>query len=448
MEANTNQSAALLDALEGLKQVQASVLQAASNKTTEELMQDAASLKMELNRQKVLQEIVSLKMEMNWRGAKWAEIKADVLQNAAEARRQGTLQKRPGLFKRWYTKRSKQLRKPQKELRKPQKGNHRRFSALLQQQLLLREALRNESAVVDGLLGWREQFRSVIRGLPSDFVTDTYSVCSGADVVGILAAFPYAFTHTLVSREAITVRNEIFPVATDALRDDVTRVFVGYSSYMTTLDLQSFSTNWGILPLLLAGLQITGHNVTKIHPWRLGGLHGVELKCTRNSNSNLSVLRYVQADISSEHDLQQLQMLNTTVLVRGSGNRSKVVKGRSAMPRYIVGTLVKAADFAFDGATMVSRHLLENVDVVLQDSETGLPWNQLRSWATHAVPFGTVRNISVANGSHTIAFDFAKHEEVWRSLKGVRFGPCQSLPSLDGVTQGNLAKGKAGTYDW
>ena len=268
---------------------------------------------------------------------------------------------------------------------------------------------------------WRSDLRAALDTTPADAVTDAFVPCAGADVLSPLAAYPNARRIFLASLEPPLPPAHTADEALRAWQRDFERLAPRLRSvfacahgggYFNGAQVRRFARNWGTVPLLLAALGSAGRAVASLvadaSPLPRvtlgvdGGLTVVAVQANLFAASNLSSLRG-EFDVGSTC---------RGVLVKGAENcfrngDADVKAGQSALAALITGVS----------------------DVVLQDTQTGLHWDDVRRWADRAVPLGAfvpaaLEDVEAAaeNDALRKLWSDGVARGGWRSLRGVRFG--------------------------
>lgn len=306
-------------------------------------------------------------------------------------------------------------------------------------------------------------------------VTCAIIPASGADASGAIAAFPLADEYTLVSREpplrsldqlVAELAHTTSPTAA-SLRALFACSHAG--GYLLGHQLRPFAHRWGVLPPLLVSLHLAGVSVW--HARRIRGGYELDVcvgaldaatpmdaRARRTSHAasasvtstagcshggRHALVRYVSADLSDESNVagvfERVRRWAATRRAHGGG-------------RHVVGALLKGAEAALRGRgdapsspaqAALRAGLLGTLDVLLQDTQTGVPWRELQPWVHDAralvVPLGAYVESNLAESDSEYAAEAAamrllwEHSlqtGTWRSLRGVRFGYCQGRHSV------------------
>ena len=331
---------------------------------------------------------------------------------------------------------------------------------------------------------WRTLLAEVLAGSAAEYVDESIVPCAAADVLSALAAFPKARTHTLISREPLTRPTLRDAQVLSPLRElripteateQIVHIFASAraGAFMLGHLVRGFASRWGVLPLLVTALHAAGISARQVEAlshensfglssgvidcvaaptvashtvasptWRRSrmehahGAGGVAStpSCTppRWTGRRRFLLRYVQADLSNGRNVTAVRQLLDAAR-RTDGARG--ARRRRAPP--VVGALIKGAENAFVGGELgdqqaqrsLSHFVLEQADVLLQDSQTGVRWPMVRGWMDHAMPLGTPDLPRDAQAPEHAGL--AELWNRWRSLRGLRFGYCRSTAYMN-----------------
>jgi hypothetical protein len=323
------------------------------------------------------------------------------------------------------------------------------------------------------------RLRLVLAHTPADWVTSVVVPASGGDVHSAMAAFPRAEILTLLSIEPAT------PTRSHALRALATNqtaiallsaIFACShgGAYFVGIQLVAFTREWGMLPVLLTGLQLQGVDVLSVTTSHapLPGATIVGCRPPLTGSARIGCrrvrIRYIQTSLRNASTVP-------TVL---SGVRHYEQRWGVGATQRSRGLFIKSAEVALrggdDAARMaqdaLSEALLKDTDVLLQDTQSSIRWTNLEPWVlrhrARMLPLGqyigpeeslypsrhtpsskdqekTPAATPTARASRTEArlaeearaeLEYMRglweHSPRWRSLDGHRFGYCHSSRHL------------------
>ena len=341
--------------------------------------------------------------------------------------------------------------------------------------------------------------RDVLNGTAADSVTSVVIPASGADIRTALSAFPRAHLHVLLSAESAypavprTLPSLINNQTAIASLSAIFACSHG-GGYFIGIQLKKFAQEWGLLPVLLFALSQVAHlTITGVIARTGASLPGATITACRGGGSATGVagagagasgrcehplrIRYVQAALGDTRTIPTLvsdvhafvehhSMIHTRPRAgaAASSPRGSLGGSASAPARVRRALLIKSAEVAFRGGgaddaarnaaqVMLSIALLRGADVLLQDTQSSIPWETLWPWRerhnARLMPLGAYvgpedalydHNNSKGGGIEAGAASLRaelrqmrslwRHSPLWRSLKGQRFGYCHGEHAL------------------
>ena len=256
--------------------------------------------------------------------------------------------------------------------------------------------------VQDFVLRTRHSHRllsSIFNGTITEHVRSVIVPAAGSDAMTALRAFPRADRVTLISKEPIlpaSARHSFLEwphlPATALAALHATFACSHRGGYFLGIQLRAFADAWGILPVLLIALSIGHVSITNVTFEPLAMLPQVTLHGhVAGSSRRHLVIRYVQASLSGIPSVTRVlnalrhpwPELDRRWVGSNGGSRGS---GRAATP--LQGLLIKSAEVAFRGGEAtsrpaqdaLSRGLLAQADVLLQDTQSSVRWPLLHPW--------------------------------------------------------------------
>ena len=336
--------------------------------------------------------------------------------------------------------------------------------------------------------------RDVLSQTAVESVTSVLIPAAGGDIRTALSAFPQASLHVLLSAEPAypsTPRTMQLLLNNQTAIGDLSAIFACShgGGYFVGIQLKAFALEWGLLPVLLFALsQVEQVAITGVIARTGTSLPGATITACRGGASGAAAaatgaggrcelplrIRYVQTALGDSCAIPNLvrdlhQFVEHWTRPRAAfalppGIAASDRRGQRAL-------LIKSAEVAFRGGDVddaarraaqstLSKELLQGADVLLQDTQSAIPWAVVRPWAERhnarlmplgsyigpedalflprrvasAQPKGRLLEADSSEGSLREELrelrSLWRHSPLWRSLKGQRFGYCHGAHTL------------------
>ena len=308
---------------------------------------------------------------------------------------------------------------------------------------------------------WADEFKAVVPTEVEELlesVSRVFVPFSGGDLWSAMAVNGLASDYTLSDRwRPLTTDDDDEDgvrrwnaTKTKCVAEAVENILGGSFGFQLGHLVKAFAENYGMAPLLLGALgAMDGVSVDGLRVHRSNGLQTLLIRCRADRRRFL--LRYVECDL---HDQSQLARLASFV-----SRRRRTDKSSQATLTLLKGTelaltpqrlrledlrgakdpeaAMAAAKDRDDAKIAATNAILQFSRLILQDS-TGVPFRQLRAWATNLHAFGTYSNIAKKNDpdSSALADFYETHRNETLSIGGLRFGYCIGLDHPDGSSKG------------